>query len=319
MDSPDYEWERIDICIYNPPTYNIERATITLDIPETIDYKVSTDLNSIFRYDPSRITFTIENFGNYNESVQCDWFEIRPRIDSVSEKETINLSYKIEYTSQIPGKEKGSVIRFDSISVLIKWTEMGGELCSAFVPQFGSPGIAVNPQNLSFNMDSPDYEWEKIDVCIYNPKNYNINVATIKLDIPDTIEYKINTDLNSVFNYDPTSTTFTINNFGNFKGSTQCDWFEIRPRIDSISKKETINLFYEIEYTSQIPGMEKGSVTRNDNISVIIKKSENGITSIIQDNVWFVAIASLFCSIILLIFGPGSERRIDSIKRKIKK
>ncbi|OPZ44981.1 MAG: hypothetical protein BWY93_00133 [Euryarchaeota archaeon ADurb.BinA087] len=239
------------------------------------------------------------------------------------------------------------------------------------IPQFGSPGINVNPQNLSFNMDSPDYEWERIDICIYNPPTYNIERATITLDIPETIDYKVSTDLPSIFRYDPLKITFTIENFGNYNESVQCDWFEIRPRIDSLSKKDTIHLSYNIEYSRNIfslnnhtsnsanitqieinsitqndstienrnqnsydnenfsligtignignNSIERNSVTRDDNISILIKKTENGTSSIIQDNVWFIAVASLFCSIILLIFGPGNEQRIESIRRMFRK
>ena len=220
------------------------------------------------------------------------------------------------------------------------------ELCAAHEPSFRSPGINVNPQNISFNMDSPLHQWERADICVYNPLNYHIEKAIIKLEIPDTMEYKVSTDLDSVFHYDPSTTTFTIEDFGDYNRSTQCDWFEFRPRIDTTSTKDTINLSYLIEYSHQITNedenengssikraasfnisrLEKDSISRDNSISISIKntfsieESDKGIISgIIQDNLWLVAIASLFCSILLLILGPGSEQRIDAIKRKLKK
>ncbi len=237
------------------------------------------------------------------------------------------------------------------------------------IPQFGSPGIAVNPQNLSFDMDSPNYEWEKIEICIYCPANYKIERATIELEIPETFDYKVNTDLHSIFSYDPLATTFLIEDFGDYNGSAQCDWFEIRPRIDSTSKKETIHLSYTIEYTHLIASaffkgnessdsnhieiniqnetgreyesqitvdnenftssrsagfnvsspFEKKSVARDDNISIAIKRTDTSVSRIIQENVWFIAVASLICSILLLVFGPGTEERIEAMKRRFRR
>lgn len=130
--------------------------------------------------------------------------------------------------------------------------------------EFGSPGISLNPASISYNMDSPDYRWEKIEICIFNPPGYHVKRAIITLDIPDTIEYKVNTDATTKFHYNPLTTTFTIENFGNYQRITQCDWFEIRPRIDTHSKNEVINLSYDIEYSEKVFFFTLGSSATSD-------------------------------------------------------
>ena len=195
-------------------------------------------------------------------------------------------------------------------------------------------------------MDSPYLGWEKIDICVFNPQNYNIDRAVIRLNIPETFEYKFNNDRNSIFYYKPMTNTLTVENFGDFKRNTQCDWFDIRPRLDSGSGKYAIGLFYEIDYSTKLfssfnpintqvnssvgtigsagyPNssqyIKKNIIMRNDTISVFLKKTEKSGFVIIQENSWVIAIGGLISSVILIIFGPGSKKRIEIIKTKFKR
>jgi len=198
--------------------------------------------------------------------------------------------------------------------------------------EWKSPGITVNPSNISFNLDSPTINWEKINICIYNPPRYHVINASVLLIIPENIELKANPDSKSIFIFEPQKNQFTVENFGNFTRDAACDWFEIKPNYETTSGKKDVHLVYDLNYKSinestfstyggnHSPIDEQFfSITHEQNLSILITKTEKSYVKLIQENTWLLAIASLTCAVLLLVIGPGNKERIVKIKKLIKK
>lgn len=228
--------------------------------------------------------------------------------------------------------------------VLIPATSGGSDNQTALFPpqndehhyikiEWNSPGITVNPSNISFNLDSPAITWEKIDICIYNPTNYHIIKASITLTQPENFDFKANPDPESIFMFEPKKNRYTVENFGNYQKNATCDLFEIKPNYEVSPGKHTIHFSYELEYKQRVselltqgnksanstPDERIYSTSHEENLSILVTKTEKKSANLIQEYSWILAFGSLICAVLLLTFGPGSKVRIEKISTVIYK
>lgn len=196
--------------------------------------------------------------------------------------------------------------------------------------QFGSPGMAVLPNVISYYYTGNSINWEKCYICIYCPANYHILTAKAKLLIPDDIEFKVNIDKDSQFFFEPESNTYSISNIGYYNETVDCDWFEIRPKIGSKNNNYEIEVNYSILYLVEDRSAKSYAAIHPDNIAIDnafnlyqsdkikiwIENDEKSLFSMIQENTWVIIAISGICSLILVIFGPGGEQRIKKIFKK---
>lgn len=184
--------------------------------------------------------------------------------------------------------------------------------CSGTEP----PQVDLTPKILSFSSS----DWDELIIWVDNPQYSHIINASIELKIPDGWIVKPSTE-ETPLNYISNDNALQLENFGNFKNKSIHDYIDVKPE-EGVSSNGWLTATANINYLYRYPNVTYNlscNATQEFKIKLIIKNNENGFIGIIKDNfIFIVPICSLMCSFIILIFGPGGEKRVDKIKKKLR-
>lgn len=213
---------------------------------------------------------------------------------------------------------------------------VGGESMAGAVPYEISdsiiyPVIEVTPQSLSSTRN-----WERISIGVYNPEDYHIINASIKLTIPKGWDYRYRMKQTGM-RHEMNKYIFSIKDFGSYQENFIDDWFEIRQGSNIPSGKYYLYAKCDISYLCRDANItEDANITAISTVQDIIPKRGNRSKNISieltveppdepanksndQMLTVLVSVISIIVTFILLIFGPGGRQRVKNISRWIRR